>query len=193
MKKTLLSSVFCTAALFSTNLFATTPVEFQKIPAIMAQFDEAKIYIKKAPTLGRLPKPEEIGNSFPTYVSDGKGGYTLETNNRMTKDVVVASMHTPIVGNIYNQWLVPTKVWQETYGALPTSSEFQSFKRLTGIKAIKIDETILALLGSTDNRTALIKVSWDDKGMKVYKDGYLADYEYGIAPQEMQANYELVK
>lgn len=50
---------------------------------------------------------------------------------------------------------------------------------------------MLELLGSEDGNTAMIKVSWDEKGMKVYKDGYLADYEYGIAPHEMQENYEL--
>ncbi len=39
---------------------------------------------------------------------------------------------------------------------------------------------MLELMGSEDGKTAVIKVSWDEKGMKVYKDGYLAD-EYGIA------------
>lgn len=193
MKKAFLIAAVSAALSFPTTLLAADPVEFQKIPQIMSQFDSADLYVKKAPTLGRLPKQQELGQDFPTYVADGKGGYTLETNNIMTKDVIVASMHTPIVGKVYNQWLISTDVWVETYGNLPTSTEFQSFKRITTIKAIKIDETMLDLLGSTDGKTAVIKVSWDDKGMKVYKDGYLADYEYGIAPKEMHENYELAK
>ncbi|EGU29424.1 hypothetical protein OTK51_01265 [Vibrio scophthalmi] len=193
MKKAFLIAAVSAALSFPTALFAAEPVEFQQIPQIMSQFETAPLYVKKAPTLGRLPKQQELGQDFPTYVADGKGGYTLETNNVMTKDVIVASMHTPIVGDVYNQWLIPTNVWVETYGSLPTSTEFQSFKRITTIKAIKIDEQMLDLLGSTDGETAVIKVSWDDKGMKVYKDGYLADYEYGIAPKEMHENYELAK
>lgn len=193
MKKAFLIAAVSAALSLPTALFAAEPVEFQKIPQIMNQFDSADLYVKKAPTLGRLPKQQELGQDFPTYVADGKGGYTLETNNIMTDDVVVASMHTPIVDEVYNQWLIPTDVWVDTYGDLPTSTEFESFKRITTIKAVKIDEQMLELLGSTDEKTAVIKVSWDDKGMKVYKDGYLADYEYGIAPKEMHENYELAK
>ncbi|EGU33274.1 hypothetical protein VII00023_21874, partial [Vibrio ichthyoenteri ATCC 700023] len=93
MKKTLLIAALSAALSFPTALLAAEPVEFQKIPQIMSQFDSADLYVKKAPTLGRLPKQQELGQDFPTYVADGKGGYTLETNNVMTKDVIVASMH----------------------------------------------------------------------------------------------------
>ena len=68
---------------FAFNAFAA-PVEFQKIPEIMQQFETAELYVKKSVTLGRLPAESEIGIDFPTYVSDGKGGYSLETNNVMT-------------------------------------------------------------------------------------------------------------
>ena len=193
MKKTFLIAAISTVLSFPAISSAADPVEFQAIPEIINQFNSADLYVKKAPTLGRLPKQAELGQDFPTYVSDGKDGYTLETNNVMTDDVIVASMHTPIVNDVYNQWLIPKNTWVETYGDLPTSTQFTSFKRINTIKAIKIDANILALLGSTDGKTAVIKVSWDDKGMKVYKDGYLADYEYGIAPKEMQENYELAK
>ena len=177
----------------SFNLFAA-PVEFQAIPEIMQKLDTAELYVKKSVTLGRLPAESEIGADFPTYVSDGKGGYSLETNNVMTDGVVIASMPKPIVDDVYNQWLVPKETWVSSYGELPTSTtEFKPFKRIKTIKAIKIDAEMLKLMGSEDGKTAIIKVSWDDKGMKVYKDGFLADYEYGIAPHEMAENYELVK
>ncbi|MBA5761871.1 hypothetical protein H2O73_05865 [Vibrio sp. 404] len=193
MKKTFLLAAMTAALSFPALLSAAEPIEFQKIPKIMDKFDSAQLYVKKAVTLGRLPKQEELGKDFPTYVADGKDGYTLETNNVMSDNVVVASMDKPIVADVYNQWLIPKNVWTETYGALPTSTEFTPFKRVVPIKAIKIDAAMLELLGSEDGKTAVIKVSWDDKGMKVYKDGYLADYEYGIAPKEMQENYELAK
>ncbi|MFM2590573.1 hypothetical protein [Vibrio sp. TBV020] len=180
-------------AAFTSSAFAQEPVEFQKIPEIMAKFESSQLFRKKTPTLGRLPAEEELGTQFPTYVSDGQGGYSLETNNVMTDTVVVASMPTPIVGEVYNQWLVPKETWAKTYGELPTSTEFKPFKRIKTIKAVKIDDEMLNLMGSEDGKTAIIKVSWDVNGMKVYKDGYLADYEYGIAPEEMAQNYELAK
>lgn len=61
---------------FAFNAFAA-PVEFQKIPEIMQQFDSADLYVKKSVTLGRLSAESEIGVDFPTYVSDVKGGYSL--------------------------------------------------------------------------------------------------------------------
>lgn len=177
---------------FSNSVFAN-PVEFQKIPEIMAKFDQAQEFAKKAKTLGRLPTENEVGSDFPTYVADGKGGYIVETRNLVTGDVVIASKEEPIVEGIFNQWLVPKTKWVETYGELPVSTDFESFKRIKTIKAIKIDEEMLKLMGSEDGLTATIKVGWSDDGMKVYKDGYLANYEYGIAPEEMKATYELVK
>nr|VVV05600.1 hypothetical protein AW0309160_03083 [Aliivibrio wodanis] len=159
----------------------------------MTKFESAQLFVKSSPTLGRLPKTSEIGKEFPTYVSDGKGGYHLETSNTMIKEVVVARMPAAVVDDVYNEWLVPQDVWKGTYGILPTSTEFASFKRIKTIKAVKIDDEMLTLMGSEDGKTAIIKVSWDDKGMTVYKDGYLANYEYGIAPEEMKANYELAK
>ncbi|WCE28322.1 hypothetical protein [Vibrio sp. SCSIO 43137] len=179
-------------SILAANAFAE-PVEFQKIPQIMAKFENPQLFVKKARTLGRLAEANEIGKPFDTYVSDGKGGYTLETSNTMSDDVVVASMPEPIAGEVYNQWLVPKSKWVENYGKLPESTKFESFRRVKTIKAIKIDDEMLKLLESTDGKTAIIKVSWDKNGMTVYKDGYLANYEYGIAPEEMKANYELVK
>ncbi|MDA9557111.1 hypothetical protein N9R79_06380 [Vibrio sp.] len=192
MKKYITAAVL--AATVSFSALSNDIVEFQQIPAVMEKYDaEAQYFVKKSATLGRLPKQGELNKDFPTYVSDGKGGYVLETNNTMTKNVVVASMPKPIVDDIYNQWLIPHNVWKETYGELPTSTEFKPFKRIKQIKAVKIDDEMLELLGSENGKTAVIKVSWDPKGMKVYKDGYLANYEYGIAPEEMKENYELVK
>ncbi len=94
------------ASLFAFNAFAA-PVEFQKISGNHAAIDTAELYVKKSVTLGRLPAESETGTDFPTYVSDGKGGYSLETNNVMTNDVVIASMPKAIVDDVFNQWLVP--------------------------------------------------------------------------------------
>ncbi|MEZ8295430.1 hypothetical protein AB6D11_16500 [Vibrio splendidus] len=197
MKMPVKFAVIAASLSFAFNAFAA-PVEFQKIPEIMKQFETAELYVKKSVTLGRLPTESEIGIDFLTYVSDGEGGYSIETNNVMTDSVVIASMPRAIVDDVFNQWLVPKETWISSYGSLPTSTTefkpfkpFKPFKRIKTIKAIKIDAEMLELLGSEDGSTAMIKESWDEKGMKVYKDGYLADYEYGIAPHEMQENYEL--
>ncbi|MEZ9353111.1 hypothetical protein AB4182_16240, partial [Vibrio splendidus] len=171
MKMPVKFAVIAASLSFAFNAFAA-PVEFQKIPEIMQQFETAELYVKKSVTLGRLPAESEIGIDFPTYVSDGEGGYSIETNNVMTDSVVIASMPKAIVDDVFNQWLVPKETWISSYGSLPTSTtEFKPFKRIKTIKAIKIDAEMLELLGSEDGNTAMIKVSWDEKGMKVYKDG----------------------
>lgn len=117
---------------------ATQPVEIQKIPEIMALFDHAETFRKKAITFGRLPYNEEIDTDFPTYVSNGKGGYKLETTNVVTDDVVIARNPEPVVGHIYNQWLVPFSKWKELYGELPDSSDFKPYQRLKTIKPLKL-------------------------------------------------------
>ncbi|MGL5220669.1 MAG: hypothetical protein ACRC8G_14675 [Plesiomonas shigelloides] len=177
----------------SFSAFSATPIDIKTVPEIMQAFEKPEIYRKRTVTLGRLPQSVEIGQQFPTYVSDGKGGYKLETTNRVTDSVIVARMPFAVAGNIYNEWLIPKDKWQETYGELPTSTKFERFKRIKTIQAIKIDERILKLLNSQDGKTATIAVSWDPKGMQVFKNGYLAEREYGIAPEEMQQNYERIK
>ncbi|UJF19746.1 hypothetical protein L0B53_09710 [Vibrio sp. SS-MA-C1-2] len=191
----LLKSLLLFIAVSSPFAYAAQPIEFQKIPQVMNMFENnAQLYVKKSVTLGRLPTKDEMGKEFITYVSNGEGGYKEETKNMMTDNVVIASMPKPIVGDVYNQWLIKNDIWQELYGKLPTSTtEFKPFKRTKAIKAVKIDKELLTLLGSTDGKTATIKIGWDVNGMKVYLNGYLADYEYGIAPQEMKDNYELKK
>lgn len=196
-----LSLATCTFALLSSwSVFASTevdsdsaPVAFQAVPEIMVKFDEAQEYRKKAVTLGRLPHKVEMGKQFPTYVAGEDGKPALETQNTVTDDVVIARNPLPVVGAVYNEWLVPKETWQSTYGELPMFDTFMPFKRVKSIKAIPITEDILSLLGSLDGETAVIDVDWNDAGMKVYKDGYLTDGGYGIAPEEMQNTYEKIE
>nr|WP_243734401.1 hypothetical protein [Photobacterium lutimaris] len=159
----------------------------------MVQFDDASEYRKKAVTLGRLPHKVEIGKAFPTYVAGDNGKPALETENTVTDKVVIARNPSPVVGAVYNEWLVPKEAWLTTYGELPMFDTFMPFKRIKSIKAIPITEEILRLLGSLDGETAVIEVEWNDAGMKVYREGYLTDGGYGIAPEEMQQTYEKVE
>ncbi len=196
-----LSLAACTFALLSSwSVFASTdlesksaPVSFQAVPEIMEKFDDAEEYRKKAVTLGRLPHKVEMDKQFPTYVAGEDGKPVLETQNTVTEDVVIARNPSPVVGAVYNEWLVPKETWQSTYGELPMFDTFMPFKRVKSIKAIPITEDILSLLGSLDGETAVIDVDWNDAGMKVYKDGYLTDGGYGIAPEEMKNTYEKIE
>ncbi|MGL5757268.1 hypothetical protein [Plesiomonas sp.] len=179
--------------LHSPSVYSDMPVNLQDIPAIMQAFEHADEYRKRTVTLGRLPHKTEIGQQFPTYVADGQGGYKLETTSIVTSEVIIARMPFVVAGNIFHEWLVPKSKWIKEYDGVPTDTTFTRFKRTKTIKAIKIDEKILTLLNSKDQQTAVIAVSWDPKGMIVYKEGYIADHEYGIGPDEMQKNYERVK
>ena len=172
---------------------ASSPVAFQTIPQVMVAFDDAQVYRKKAVTLGRLAHKAELGRVLPTYVAGNDGKPVLETENTISKEVVIARAPVPVSGAVYNEWLVPKTTWMETYGELPMFDTFMPFKRVKTIKAIPITPGVLTLLGSQDGETAVIAVSWNEQGMKVYKDGYLTDAGYGIAPAEMQNSYEVVE
>ncbi|MEJ2767003.1 hypothetical protein VV869_23940 [Photobacterium sp. MCCC 1A19761] len=171
----------------------TAPVVFQEIPELMAQFESAPVYRKKALTLGRLPQRRELDRVLPTFVADENGKPVLETENTVTNVVVIARHPVPVSGAVYNEWLVPMETWIEIYGALPQSAEFEPFQRVKTIKAIPVTDEVLLLLGSRDGEAAQIAVDWNEQGMTVYKGGYLTDGGYGIAPHEMAQFYERVE
>ncbi|CAM3569559.1 hypothetical protein [Parendozoicomonas haliclonae] len=169
------------------------PVRFQNIEALMVRFAQAELFRKKAPTLGRLPAPGEVGMLLPTKVSDGQGGAVQETINYIREDHVIARNPEPVVPGVYNEWLVKKVDWLESYGALPTSNRtFKPFTRKAVIRAILIDDEVLRLLGSEDGETALIHVGWSPEGMRVFRNGYLTRSGYGIAPEEMEETYRRV-
>ncbi len=185
--------VLCSAAVIATLPALATPVVFQEITEIARQFEQPLIFCKTTPTMGRLPASEIIGKEFPTYVSDGKGGAVLETTNTVTDDVVIARMAKPVSGEIYNEWLIKKNFWKNTYGELPTGTTIKPYYRVRPITAIKVTDKVLKLLASKDGKTATIMIPWSNDGMVVHKDGYLAEFEYGIAPEEMRDNYSMVK
>ncbi len=195
MKKTLLLLILLTLCVLSNGIHAQLPVDPHQVPEIMQKFRDgtAERFAKKGITLGRLPNHSEIGTDLYTFVSDDNDGYKIETTNTISADHVIARNEQPVADGIYNEWLVPAEKWKELYGKPPESEQFAPFKRIATIKAIKIDETILTLLGSTDNESATIYVSWSEDGMKVYKNGYLTEAGYGIAPKEMEETYEPVQ
>ncbi|MGF1699483.1 hypothetical protein L4D09_04080 [Photobacterium makurazakiensis] len=170
-----------------------TPVSFQDIPQVMVKFDNAPEYQKKALTYGRLPHDVEIGRVLVTYIADEEGKPEIETKNIVTEQIVIARNPEPVSGAVYNEWLVPQEQWALTYGEVPMFDRFMPFQRVKSIKAILITDEILALLGSEDGNTAVIDVEWTEQGMTVYKDGYLVDAGYGIAPDEMKKTYKLIE
>lgn len=171
----------------------STPVVFQSIPEVMTALESAPEYRKKAVTLGRLPHAVEMGKPFPTYVAGEDGKPKLETENVVSEGIVIARNPEPVIGAVYNEWLVPQDIWTKNYGELPLFDSFMPFKRVKTIKAIPITEEVLNWLGSQDGSTAIIAVDWNEQGMTVYKNGYLSDGGYGIAPDEMEKTYERVE
>ncbi|WP_299017804.1 hypothetical protein [uncultured Photobacterium sp.] len=194
MKNALLATTF--AAILSVSSFhavaETTPVTFQDIPEVMSEFYSAKVFRKKALTYGRLPHPREIGRILPSFVADENGKPKLETENVIAFGDVITRNPEPVSGAVFNEWLVPKEKWLETYGELPKLMRFMPFQKNKTIKAIPITDEILALLGSSNGETAVIAVEWNEAGMTVYKDGYLTDGGYGIAPEEMAKTYEKI-
>ena len=168
-------------------------IDFKTLPAVMALFEtRGRSYRKKAVTLGRRPRADEIGQSLVSYVADGDapGGVRVETTNTITPGVVVARNPAPIAAGVFNEWLVPADTWLKNYGALPTGEDFEAHKKQALVTAIDIDHQVLAWLGSTDGRSARIKVDWGEGAMNVYLGGLLASQGYGIGPQEASETYE---
>lgn len=65
LMKTILSLTSVAVSLtFSSLSFANTPVEFQKIPEIMSQFEHAQSFVKKGITLGRLAQKKRTTDTF---------------------------------------------------------------------------------------------------------------------------------
>ena len=179
------------AMTFSVSAFAA-PVVFQEVLEIVELFEQPEVFCKSTPTLGRLPSPDMIGKTFPTYVSDGQGGTLLETMNTVTDDVMIARMPEPIVGDTYNEWLVSKEYWKIVYGEVPESTDIKAYYRQKPIEGVEVTGEVLDLLGSKNGKTVVIMIPWDSKGMVAYKGGYLAEFEYAIAPEEMKAHYKKV-
>ena len=158
-------------------------------------FENNSVTIRKTEqTIGRLPSQEELGKEIKTYVlSDG--GLSVETTNIIKEGMVIAKNKTLLIdgpeGTLYNVWLMSLEKWIELYGVKPLLFEC-AYTKIKTNRALLIDDNVLKILGTTNDKSALIDVSWSDAGMIVYKDGYLVDAEYGITPNDFNKTYEEV-
>lgn len=162
------------------------------VKGIQQKFNFASNYQKTEATLGRLPKVDEIDKLFFTYVSSEDGGFREETRNIVTDDKVIARNSKPILPGVYNEWLIDKDEWKNIYGEFPKSSEkFSPHFKQALIKCILIDTDVLTLLQSEDGQSAQIYTPWSDKGMTVYKGGFLTESGYGITKEDMEKTYKL--
>ena len=160
-------------------------------------FENNSVTIKKtAYTIGRVPHGHEIGNKLYTYVLNDVGEVVVETTNIIKAGMVIAKNPMCIIDDshttlVHNEWAMSNERWIELYGIEPTYDE-QPYTKIKTNRALLIDDNVLKILGTTDNKSALIDVSWSDDGMIVYKDGYLVDAGYGITPDDFNKTYEKV-
>ena len=145
--------------------------------------------IKKAETLVRLPKKQEIGKVIDTYVKKNDI-IVKESSATIMGTSVIARNPIAISDGMFNEWTMNISTFVENYGQVDLSTEFQAFKKQITNKVVEIDQEILAILGSRDLKSAQLAISWDEGGMLVHKGDFLFDAGYAVDKREFYNTYE---
>ena len=156
------------------------------------------IFRKKEKTGLRLPKAQELGQPFPTFVKHGDK-IRRESVSVINRNIVIAR-NAEILGkdeegaDIYNEWLIPTETAIKNYGAEIVyglnGNNFSYHHKKSHVTAIKITPEILKELGSLGD-SLNIKVTWSVEPMVAKLGDFLTREGYSISAHDMQS-YELV-
>ena len=194
------------------------PVDVKKNQKLQALLQSNGVTVrKKAETLGRKPRANEIGGQMTTYVrkspedwarmqAEGyadesyevEGGViVVESRSPITDDRVV-SRNPAILGVVnnkpmYNEWTQPAATWLKNYGVEP-DTEFAPYKKVATTRVLKVDGGVMEILcGDPSASSADIAVDWAPGTQQVYKGGYIADAGYGLEQGEYDRTYEVVE
>jgi len=114
-----------------------TPVSLENLDPILKNllFVKSSTFHKKEKTNLRSVRPEELGQSFDTWVKT-EDGIRRESQNVITSNRVVAQNPHPIAHEqgkpIYNEWLVDQAIVVKNYGQEvldSLTSEFSSHQK----------------------------------------------------------------
>lgn len=156
------------------------------------------IFRKKEKTGLRLPRAQELGQPFPTFVKSGDK-IRRESVSVINRNSVIAR-NAEIVGkdeegaDIYNEWLMPTETAIKNYGAEIiyglSGNNFSYHHKKILVKAIEITPVILEELGSL-NDSLNIKVNWSIEPMVAKLGDFLTHEGYSISAHDIKS-YEVV-
>ncbi len=173
-------------------------VEYLKNEIIAQQLKAGPVYIKSAETGLRLPKSQEVGTEFVTYVKHGDG-IRVESNTPIIKECVIAR-NKNIIGkndkqeNVYNEWPIPMATAIKNYGQEVIdglqSDIFTYHKKKATVSAIELTPFVMQQLGLSGD-TLNIKVSWSPEPMVAKLGDYLTSGGYSISQHDMK-DYEPV-
>lgn len=177
-------------------------IDYLKNDSIMALFVNAKKYQKVELTGLRLPKDNEMGQEFITYVKDSdthSQGFRQESVNTVTNQIVVARNATLLGYDsqgkaIYNEWLVAHFTIIKNYGKDVfdnLSYEFTFHKKKATVRAILLTQDVLDFAGVEGNILP-IQVSWSPDPMMAKIGDYLTNDGYSISAHDM-SSYELIE
>lgn len=185
-------------------------MDYFSIASIKLLFQKkAREYRKKTPVLARRVRPDEVGTTLITYISDANNslGYKIETECLLSKDMVIVRNMTELrdtKGNplydqenkpIYNEYAMPSTTFKKNYAhAAQLSKHFKKkfYKKIT-IKAIEVDEEVISILREhkkSNNSTSTeirIRTSWGHE--LVEPGGLLTTEHYAISRRESQDSY----
>lgn len=170
--------------------------EYLKNKEVKDLLDAAPTYRKTQETALRLPKKEELGQDFSTYVKC-EGGVRIESSTKVGHSVI--ARNPEIIGrndnaeDVYNEWVIPYEIAVKNYGQEVidslNSDSFSLHKKKATVKAIELTQDIMYLLGTSGDLLD-IQVSWSPNPMKAKVGDYLTDQGYSISRENMK-DYEL--
>lgn len=174
-----------------------TSIRYLDNQHIQQLFTQAQEFRKSATTGLRLPKSEEIGQEFPTYVKDGDT-VRQESLNIIKEDTIIAR-NPYVIGqqngqDIYNEWGVQTATIVKNYGqdvVDQLTQEFEFYKKKAVVKAIPLTQEIFELFAVQEQEFP-IHVDWSPEPMLAKVGDYLTSGGYSISAHDM-TGYELIE
>lgn len=174
------------------------PVRYLENEKIKALIDASPSYRKSAETLLRLPQSAEKGTTLETFVKDGSS-VRKESSTKISDGHVIARNKEPIGCNemnqaIFNEWPVSFETIIKNYGEDAFNSlttEFKPYKKFASVKAIELDQEMVANLGF-DGNSISIEVDWSEDPMVAKIGDYLTSGGYSISAHDMKS-YEAIQ
>ena len=133
-------------------------------------------YRKRAKTLLRFPKNDEIGVTLITLVKNTFGEIQVESVGKIQQESVIARNPEPIANEffsteIFNEWVIPMETVKKNYGDIQLTEDFQPFQKIATVRAIPLSVVFPLLVAAkvegvdVENQTFSFRVSWSDSPM----------------------------
>jgi hypothetical protein len=173
-------AAFLLATARSARPLSMIPLDFSSHPAARGVMFEARLWIKRAPTLLRKAAPEDVGRVLDTMVSRG-AGWELEMTTKIQEgDVVARNPGEPIP----NEWLIARERARQAYGEEAIDrlgGAFEPCQKIEPLRAARLGADEMAALGAPLNGSLLLATPWGGGPMAAREGDWISESGYSIA------------